>query len=105
MTTTPVLVQFDFPFPGPFGPEMESAFKELAVSITREPGFLWKIWTENTTLKEAGGIYLFSDRAAAEAYVSKHTGRLAEFGITDVRAKVFTVNAGLTRLTRGPIMQ
>jgi len=103
MNAAPVLVQFDFPFPGPFGSDMEAALKDLAVSITQEPGFLWKIWTENASAREAGGIYLFRDRASAEAYVAKHSARLGQFGISQPRARVFEVNAGLTKVTRGPI--
>jgi len=97
------LVQFDFKYDGPFGGEMARAFSDLAVSITEEPGFLWKIWTENQATHEAGGIYLFKDEAAARAYVKKHTERLASFGIAGVNAKVFNVNVDLTRITRGPL--
>ncbi|NJA60985.1 YdhR family protein, partial [Streptomyces sp. NEAU-H3] len=41
------LVQVDFPSEGPFGAEMAAAYEELAHTITREPGFVWKLWTEN----------------------------------------------------------
>ena len=103
LNTTPVLVQFDFPFPGPFGSEMETALRDLAISITQEPGFLWKIWTENAASREAGGIYLFRDRASAEAYLAKHSARLAQFGISQPRARIFDVNPGLSQVTRGPV--
>lgn len=97
------LVQFDFPFRGPFGDEMGAALRGLAESINEEPGFLWKIWTENAAAQEAGGIYLFADAASAEAYIRKHTSRLGEFGITRVNAKVFDVNVELTRVNRAPL--
>ena len=103
MIATPILVQFDFPFSGPFGSEMEAALKDLATSITREPGFLWKIWTEDETTKEAGGIYLFRDRASANAYVAKHSARLEQFGVSHARVRVFNVNQGLTSVTHGPV--
>lgn len=99
----PVIVQFDFPFSGPFGVEMHAAMKDLAASIAQEPGLLWKIWTEDSAAREAGGIYLFKDRTAANAYVAKHTARLGQFGITQIRAKVYDVNAALCAITRGPI--
>ena len=41
----PVLLQFDFPFEGPFGDAMAQALDGLARSIAAEPGLLWKIWT------------------------------------------------------------
>jgi hypothetical protein len=103
MSAAPVLVQFDFPFPGPFGTEMEAALKDLAVLITQEPGFLWKIWTESAAAQEAGGIYLFRDRSSAEAYVAKHSACLSQSGITQPRARIFDVNPGLSKITRGPV--
>ena len=48
---------------------MTHALKGLAESIAQEPGLIWKIWTENAATHEAGGIYLFTDRASAEAYL------------------------------------
>jgi len=98
----PVIVQFDFPFSGPFGVEMHAAMKDLAASIAQETGFLWKIWTEDAKAREAGGIYLFKDRASADAYVAEHTARLGQFGITGIRAKVFDVNTALSAITKGP---
>lgn len=97
------LLQIDFPFIGPFGAEMATQLRELAESIATEPGFLWKIWTENAATQLAGGIYLFQDAASAEAYLSKHSARLASFGITDIRARIFDINADLTRITHGPL--
>lgn len=96
------LLQIDFPFQGPFGAEMSAALAELAQSIADEPGLLWKIWTENAVTQVAGGIYLFTDEASAKAYLAMHTARLGHFGITDINAKIFDVNAELTRTTRGP---
>ena len=83
----PVLLQVDFPFSGPWGDEMSTALKGLAESIAQEPGLIWKIWTENTATHEAGGIYLFADRASAEAYLAMHTARLKGFGVPQVNGK------------------
>lgn len=99
----PVLLQFDFPFEGPFGDAMAQALDGLAQSIAGEPGLLWKVWTEDAAGKRAGGIYLFADRASAEAYRGMHAARLASFGIEDIRAMTFEVNEALTRTTRGPL--
>ena len=55
------LLQVHFAFSGPFGDEMSTQLAELAQSINQEPGFIWKIWTENRATQEAGGIYLFED--------------------------------------------
>ena len=97
-----ILLQIDFPTDGPFGAEMSEAYGDLAVSISQEPGLLWKIWTESPTDRRAGGIYLFSDEASARAYCDMHAERLAGFGVTDIRALFFDVNEALTAITRGP---
>lgn len=97
------LVQFDFPFKGPYGEEMTQAMEGLARSIAEEPGFVWKIWTENLQTQEAGGIYLFEDEDSALAYIRKHSARLKEFGVEQVNAKMFDVNIELSRSTKGPL--
>ena len=97
------LVQFDFPFAGPWGEEMAGAMADLARDIAAEPGLVWKIWTENAEAGRAGGIYVFETSEAAIAYREKHAARLAEFGISDIRAQIFDVNAGLSGLTRAPL--
>lgn len=97
------LLQIDFPFTGPFGAEMAEALKELAVSITEEPGFIWKIWTENASENDAGGIYLFKTEEAAQAYLEKHTARLKGLGVEKVYAKIFDVNVDLSKITNGPV--
>lgn len=88
---------------GPFGDEMASAMAELAESIAQEPGFLWKIWTENRDTWEAGGIYLFEDESSAKAYLEKHTSRLKGFGVPKVNGKVFQVNGRLSEIYHGPV--
>ena len=98
-----ILLQVDFPFTGPFGDDMAEAMKELAESITREPGFIWKIWTENPETNEAGGIYLFEDETSARAYLAMHTDRLKSFGVPEVNGKVFQVNEALSAIDFGPV--
>jgi len=95
-----VLLQVDFPYPGPFGNDMAQAMDELAQSICNEPSFLWKIWTENESEQHAGGIYLFTDEASAQAYLTMHSERLVSFGITGVRGRVFAVNEALSAITQ-----
>ena len=101
MTT---LLQIDFPHSGPFGDEMAEAMHDLASSINDEPSFLWKIWTTNQETQEAGGIYLFTDKASAETYLNKHQARLESFGYQGIRAKIFDVNYPLSQLNRAPLI-
>lgn len=99
----PCLLQIHFPTDGPFGAAMADAFPELAESINDEPGFRWKIWTENRDTAEAGGIYLFETPEAARRYLRKHTERLNHFGITDITSKVFEVNDVLSAINHAPL--
>jgi Putative mono-oxygenase ydhR len=95
------LVQFDFPFIGPWGTEMTQALSGLAQDIAQEPGLVWKVWTENKAEGRAGGIYVFD--SAAAAYREKHSARLGAFGITGIVAKTFDVNGEISKMTQGPV--
>ena len=97
------LLQVDFPYQGPWGDEMTAALRGLAESIAKEPGQIWKIWTENQAAGEAGGIYLFTDVPSAEAYLAMHTARLMSFGVQRVNGKVFEVNDALSLIDRAPL--
>lgn len=97
------VVQIHFDFNGPFGDEMSQQLVELAESINQEPGFLWKVWTENALAQEAGGIYLFDSEANAQRYMDKHMERLKQFGVTNITVKLFDVNEPLTRLNHGQL--
>lgn len=97
------VLQVDFKMDGPFGEDMAEAFSDLARSISEEKGLLWKIWTENPETNEAGGIYMFETKHAAEQYIEMHSKRLAEFGITNINAKIFAINSKLTEITKGPV--
>lgn len=92
------ILQVDFPHSGPFGEEFAAAFEGLAQDIASESGLVWKIWTENESTKEAGGIYLFDNIDDAKRYQTKHTARLESFGYTDIRAKIFTANEPLSKI-------
>ena len=97
------LLQLHFDYHGPFGTEMSSQLSELAESINREPGFIWKIWTESEKNQEAGGIYLFQNEETALAYVKKHAERLKPLGVEEVIFKIFDINESLSQLNHGQV--
>ena len=103
MSDGPILLIFDFPARPPGGPDQSAALRALAEDIAQEPGLLWKIWTESAAEKRAGGVYLFADRAAAEAYHRKHAARLAAMGIAGIEATYREIMGPLTDITRGPV--
>lgn len=97
-----VLLQVDFSMPAEMlGDNLSKSAIPLAESITNEPGFISKIWTENLETEEAGGIYLFTDRKSAEQYWEMHQKRIASFGVKNVTGKIFDINLPLTKITRG----
>lgn len=95
-----VILQVNFPMQGPWGDEMASAFGTLGESINEEPGFIWKVWIEDEAAQTAGGIYLFEDRATAEAYADMHSKRMAGFGVSDAVFVISDINEALTAITR-----
>lgn len=97
------LLQIDFQFDGPWGGELAAALGGLAQDIAAEEGLVWKLWTENPAERRAGGIYVFGDEVSRGRYLAKHTKRLAAFGVRDLVARAFDVNAPLAALTRGPL--
>lgn len=97
------ILQIDFPYDGPWGSEMFEIFRSLAESISTEKGLIWKIWTENKIIGEAGGIYLFESQIDAQEYLDMHLKRLEENGFHDPRHRIFEVNNTLSKLTAAPI--
>ncbi len=99
-----VILAMDFSAASPWGEERAVALRSLALSIAADtPGLLWKTWTEDEAEGRAGGLYAFRSRAAAEAYRDLHAARVAARGGTDIRARIWGVNAGLSAVTRGPL--
>lgn len=98
----PSLLQIHFNFPAEqMAAALTDAAMPLAKSITLEPGFISKIWTENPRTGEAGGIYLFEDEASALTYAKMHEQRVLAMGASAVQYKLFDVNEPLSRITRG----
>lgn len=97
------LLQVDFNIDGPFGEQLSNNLRTIADSINQEPGFIWKIWTENANEKLAGGVYLFEDEASAKSYLKMHSERLTAIGATNIRGYIFDINEPLSNVNKGPI--
>lgn len=82
-----------------------NAVAPLAEQFAAVPGLRWKIWMINKDESEAGGIYMFEDGAALQAFlesdlaaaVTSHPA-LREFSV-----KPFKVMEEQTAITRGPV--
>ncbi|GAA0595203.1 hypothetical protein GCM10009001_09160 [Virgibacillus siamensis] len=64
---------------------------------------MWKIWTENPETNEAGGIYVFETKKAAENYLDCTPKGLGGFGIPEVNGKIFAIHEKLTAITNEPV--
>ena len=92
-------------------PEMPKAEWEARYTDDRAkpflevPGLLWKIWLDGDAERLAGGIYLFADRASAEAYAAGPiVARMkANPDFSEVSVRVFAVRRRMSEITRAPI--
>ncbi len=87
------------------GDQYVEAVSPLAEDVSKVPGLQWKIWTLNEQESEAGGIHLFENEDACNAYlgsplvatITSHPA-LSEFSV-----KQFDVMDEQTAVTRGPV--
>jgi rhodanese-related sulfurtransferase len=97
------IVQINFNFDGSWA-EYEATNTPGAAQIAGLPGLGWKIWLQNATTGEAGGIYLFHDAAAAQGFAAQVAAMLGDVPqYTNVNIKQFGVIESLTAITRGPL--
>src|SRR5450432_1233299 len=73
--------------------------------IAAVAGLIWKTWLMNEAEHEAGGIYLFESREAAQAFLNGPiiSNFAAQPTIQSVSAKLFDTNETLDRITRAPL--
>jgi hypothetical protein len=87
--------------------EFEQATMPAAQSIASVDGLLWKIWSLSDSDHEFCGVYLFTDEAAAAAYVDGPivAHLKGAFFHSGIAVKVSAVIASLTSVTRGPVKE
>jgi len=95
------ILQINYKLNGPRA-EYEKENLPYAQPIADIPGLRWKIWIINEAQSEAGGIYLFDNDAAVQAFVDGPV--IADMkGDPTLSIKAFDVIAELTAITRGPV--
>lgn len=77
----------------------------LAEPLASVPGLVWKVWLMNEANNEAGGIYLFESRDAADTFMNSEAinSFVSHPTIINVSAKMFKPDETLSQVTRGPI--
>lgn len=95
------ILQINYKLNGPKA-EYEKENLPYAQPIADIPGLRWKVWIINVAQCEAGGIYLFDNDAAAQAFLDGPI--IAEMkGDPTLSIKAFDIIADLTAITRGPV--
>lgn len=85
--------------------DLETAWLGAAQPIADVPGLRWKVWLMNEAENEAGGIYLFESKAAAETYMSGPIVASLKSSpvISNITAKLFDVMEEHSAITRAPV--
>jgi len=95
------ILQINYKLTGPRA-EYEKENLPYAQPIADMPGLRWKVWIISEAQSEAGGIYLFDDDAAVDAFMDGPI--IAEMkGDPTLSIKAFDVIEELTTITRGPV--
>lgn len=85
--------------------EYERAVAPLAPAFAEVPGLKWKLWFLDAEAGEAGGLYLFEDEDARQAFLDSDLAaqvKAAPF-LRELSAKPFDTMETLSRVTRAPI--
>jgi hypothetical protein len=79
--------------------------REAATVIASVVGLIWKIWIFRDEEFEMGGMYLFSDREAAEAYLNHPVIQTVRSNpaVLSTHSELWDVESSLSALTRAPL--
>jgi hypothetical protein len=80
--------------------------REAANIIASVEGLVWKIWISQEEF-EAGGIYLFANREAADAYLNHPIVRAmgSDPAVASAEAQLWDVDGSLSAITRAPLRE
>ena len=100
-----VIVQINYCYRGARAEREQRYTDELAAKFLKVDGLNWKIWLDSPDEPRVGGIYLFDDRAAADAYLAGPivAGLRASPDVHDLECRVFDVRERMSEITRAPI--
>ena len=79
--------------------------QEPATTIAAVQGLIWKIWVFREEDLEAGGVYLFENREAAENYLSHPVIQAVRNNpaVASIESKLWDVENSLSAVTRAPL--
>ncbi|MBS0561536.1 MAG: YdhR family protein [Proteobacteria bacterium] len=101
-----VIVQINYRRPDMPKAEWEARYTdERARKFLAVQGLQWKVWLDGAEERLAGGIYLFADRASAEAYVNGPivAGMKTNPDIQELSVRIFDVRERMSEITNAPL--
>jgi hypothetical protein len=101
-----VIVQINYRRPEMPKAEWEARYTdERARQFLNVAGLQWKIWLDDADERMCGGIYLFADREAAEAYVAGPIGdRMRSHpDIQELSVRIFDIRERMSEITNAPL--
>jgi len=77
----------------------------VAESFAKVPGLRWKIWIVDEQKREAGGVYLFEDQRALDAFTSSDLAKTVAThpALKNVTMRASEIMPEETAMTRGPV--
>ena len=101
----PTIAQINFAYDVTEEELAERSNPQRAEMFWNVPGLRWKIWLRDAERRESGGIYLFDDRAAAEAYLDGPIAAAVKtMPDTSARSfKLFDVREDVSAVTGAPL--
>jgi hypothetical protein len=79
--------------------------REAATIIASVEGLIWKVWVLRKEEFEMGGIFLFDNRRAAEAYLKDPVVQAvcSNPAVVSYQSQLWDVESSLSALTRAPL--
>jgi hypothetical protein len=104
MNDTPRILFIELEFKGSKDDFAQNAAR-LAPPIANVPGLLWKIWIDSPCSHTVGGVYLFENEAALNAFVDGPiaVGINGRPEFSQVKMKTYSVLEAPSLITRGPV--
>jgi quinol monooxygenase YgiN len=96
-----VVLVVQFQLAGISPTEYEAHAEQIAPAVAGMPGLIAKAWLADPAENAYGGVYLWTDRAAAEAYVDGELFQAARESpaFAGFRSSIFETLAGPTAVT------
>jgi quinol monooxygenase YgiN len=85
--------------------ELRSTADEVAPAFASVPGLLSKVWLADVAKNTYGGVYIWQDAAAMQAYLASELGKgvLGNPHFANLTTRDFEVLSGPTTVTGGPL--